>query len=73
MSTPTIGFEASDATAAQAALKELVQRYGATPTDRAEVIVALGGDGFMLETLHRHMQRGVPSVSRAPSRCGFGR
>ncbi|HLI20991.1 MAG TPA: NAD kinase [Stellaceae bacterium] len=71
MSTPTIGFEASDATAAQAALKELVQRYGATPTDRAEVIVALGGDGFMLETLHRHMQRGVPIYGMHRGSVGF--
>ena len=51
--TTAIGFEASDAPAAQEALAELRQRYGTVPPEEADVIVALGGDGFMLETLHR--------------------
>ena len=71
MSTPSIGFEASDAPAAQAALQELANRYAATPPDCAEVIVALGGDGFMLETLHRHMQRGVPIYGMHRGSVGF--
>ncbi len=48
-----IAFEASRAPVAQTAHAELVDRYGDVPMDRAEVIVALGGDGFMLETLHK--------------------
>jgi NAD+ kinase len=71
LSTPTIGFEASDAPAAQDALKELANRYGGTPADRADIIVALGGDGFMLETLHRHMQRGVPIYGMHRGSIGF--
>jgi NAD+ kinase len=71
LSTATIGFEASDAPAAQDALKELTKRYGAPPTDRADIIVALGGDGFMLETLHRHIQRGVPIYGMHRGSVGF--
>jgi NAD+ kinase len=71
LSTPTIGFEASDAPAAQDALKELVARYRATPPDQAETIVALGGDGFMLETLHRHMRRGAPIYGMHRGSVGF--
>lgn len=47
-----IHFRASEAEDAQAALKRLVARYGNTPIEDADVIVALGGDGFMLTTLH---------------------
>lgn len=47
-----ITFLASEAEAAQEALAHLTQRYGSAPLDSAEVIVALGGDGFMLQTLH---------------------
>ena len=34
-------------------MARLPRGYGAEPIDEAEVIVCLGGDGFMLETLHR--------------------
>lgn len=47
-----IAFAASRAPVAQTARAALVGRYGDTPLDEAEVIVALGGDGFMLQTLH---------------------
>src|ERR1700746_3820750 len=50
-----IAFEASPKPEAQAARKRLVQRYGDSPLDTADVIVALGGDGLMLQTLHRLM------------------
>ena len=71
MSAPTIGFEASDAPAAQDALKELTTRYRATPPDQAEVIIALGGDGFMLETLHKHLRRRVPIYGMHRGSVGF--
>lgn len=48
-----IAFVASRAASAQAALGALVARYGQSGEADADVIVALGGDGFMLETLHR--------------------
>ena len=46
-----IAFRASDTDVAKAALAALSRRYGTVPEDDADVIVALGGDGFMLETL----------------------
>lgn len=47
-----IAFLASPTEPAQAALQALVERYGQHPPERAEVLCALGGDGFMLQTLH---------------------
>jgi NAD+ kinase len=66
-----IGFEASDALAAQEALGDLRQRYKSVPPEKAEIIVALGGDGFMLETLHKHLQRGVPIYGMHRGSVGF--
>ena len=53
-----ICFLASPAPLAQEARARLVGRYGDTGFEQAEVIVALGGDGFMLETLHQTLGRG---------------
>ena len=39
--------------------------------ERAEVIVSLGGDGFMLETLHRFLSRGVPIYGMHRGSVGF--
>ena len=71
MSTSSIGFEASDAPAAQEALAELHARYQSAAPDQASIIVALGGDGFMLETLHKHMKRGVPIYGMHRGSVGF--
>src|SRR5688500_772766 len=49
---------ASPADAAQAAEAMLRERYNFVPLDEAEQIVALGGDGFMLQTLHEMLHRG---------------
>ena len=49
-----ITFLASEAEAAQTALARLIGQYGTVPIEKAQVIVALGGDGFMLQTLHAH-------------------
>jgi len=46
-----ISFRASNAPVAQAALAELIGEFGQSAPEEADVIVALGGDGFMLETL----------------------
>ena len=51
----TIAFVASAAPEAQDALRELVARYGNTSPEDADIVVALGGDGFMLQTLHGTM------------------
>ena len=66
-----IGIVASEAPAAQAALKELRDRYHPVPPEEAEIIVALGGDGFMLETLHRYRARGVPFYGMHRGSVGF--
>jgi len=50
-----IAFVASDTPAAQRARRRLVGRYGDAEPENADVIVALGGDGFMLATLQRFM------------------
>ncbi|MGO7427393.1 NAD(+)/NADH kinase, partial [Rhizobium ruizarguesonis] len=54
----TLSFLASPTTEALAAREELIRVYGDVPADEADVIVALGGDGFMLQTLHNTMNSG---------------
>ena len=56
-----ISFRASDTDVAQLALDELTARHGQTAPEDAEVIVALGGDGFMLQTLNEMRPLGKPS------------
>ena len=53
-----IAFVASTADEAQAACAELRGRYAHVPVEEADVIVALGGDGFVLQTLHASMNTG---------------
>ena len=67
----SFAFVASDTDEAQAALTRLRARYGDIPAEEAEVIVALGGDGFMLETLHRHLHRAVPIFGVNCGTVGF--
>ena len=52
-----LGCVASDKPEAQAAKAALCQRYTFVPADEADVIVALGGDGLMLECLHAAIGR----------------
>src|SRR3954469_15842511 len=49
---------ASPAEAAQAAEMLLRERYNFVPLEEAEQVIALGGDGFLLQTLHEMLQRG---------------
>ena len=62
---------ASEAPQAQAAFEELIHQYETVPPERADVIVALGGDGFMLETLHRYRECGVPFYGMHRGSVGF--
>jgi NAD+ kinase len=66
-----IAFVASDAPAAQSAFAELKQLYGDPRPEEAGVIVALGGDGFMLETLHRYLDLGLPIFGMHRGSVGF--
>ena len=52
MDFKTIALVADDHQDAVAALKSLTDRYESVSPDEADLIVALGGDGFMLATLH---------------------
>ncbi len=67
----TLAIVAADAEAPQAALAELRARYQTVSPDEADVVVALGGDGFMLETLHRYMDRHVPIFGMHRGTIGF--
>ena len=51
--------------------RELSGRYGKCGPEDADVIVALGGDGFMLETLHRYMELGIPIYGMNRGTVGF--
>lgn len=53
---------ASPTPQAQAAAEELRRRYEWVPVAEAETVVALGGDGFMLQTLHGQLDRRTPVV-----------
>ncbi len=69
--TKRIAFLASDADVAQDAREVLVKRYGhAAPRD-ADVVVALGGDGFMLRTLHRTQHLNTPVYGMNRGTIGF--
>ncbi len=69
--TPRIAFLASHADEAQRALAELTARHGERAPDEADVLVALGGDGFMLQTLHRHGSLGKPVYGMKLGTVGF--
>ncbi len=66
-----IAFVASDTPEAQVALERLTGRYGQVPVGEAKVIVALGGDGFMLETLHATMATDAPVYGMNRGTVGF--
>jgi NAD+ kinase len=66
-----IAFVASEAEEAQTALEDLRQRYESVSPAEADVIVALGGDGLMLESLHAYMSRGIPIYGMNRGTVGF--
>jgi NAD+ kinase len=66
-----LAFAASDRPEAQEARERLAARYGDVDHDDAQVIVALGGDGFMLETLHASLARGKPIYGMNRGSIGF--
>lgn len=66
-----IAFTASDDLAAKAALRSLQNKFPKVKLSEADVIVALGGDGFMLQTLHQHMDRNVAIYGMNRGSVGF--
>ena len=66
-----LAFAASDRPEAQEAREALIARYGQASEDEAQVIVALGGDGFMQETLHESLKSGRPIYGMNRGSVGF--
>jgi NAD+ kinase len=66
-----ISFVASETPEAESALEKLVARYGNADPATADVIVALGGDGLMLQTLHRFLGTGKPIYGMNRGSVGF--
>lgn len=69
--TKRIAFLASEAPAAQAGHRDLVAQHGDCAPKEADLIVALGGDGFMLQTLHSTQELDVPVYGMNRGTVGF--
>ncbi len=68
---PSLAFVNSDTDEAQTAGARLRARYGETAPEAADIVVALGGDGLMLATLHRLMGTGKPIYGMNRGSVGF--
>lgn len=66
-----IAFIASETEEAQEALQKLTKRYGNASVEEADAIVALGGDGLMLQTMHRHLNSRIPIYGMNRGSVGF--
>ena len=66
-----VAFVASPTQEAQEALASLRDTYSAVEPDEADVVVALGGDGLMLQTLHRFMGTAKPIYGMNRGSVGF--
>jgi NAD+ kinase len=64
-----LAFAASERPEAQAALGNLRRLYG--ESDTPDVVVALGGDGFLLQTVHKYLHQGVPIFGMNRGSVGF--
>ena len=69
--TEKLAFVAGPSPEARHACVRLVQRYGDADPEHADVIVPLGGDGFMLQTLHRLIRSGKPIYGMHRGTVGF--
>ncbi|MBI4920421.1 MAG: NAD kinase [Devosia nanyangense] len=70
-SAKQVSFVSSGTAEADAAMAKLRLRYGDTGLHSAEVVVALGGDGLMLQTLHKVMDRRIPVFGMNCGSVGF--
>ena len=68
---PRIHFAASGKPEAQTALETMSRRYGQAPLDGADVVVALGGDGWMLDTLRERFSDRLPVYGMHRGTVGF--
>jgi NAD+ kinase len=70
-SAPRLAFVSAATPTARNARRKLEKRYGSVAPAQADVIVALGGDGLMLQTLHRNIHRGTPIYGMNLGTIGF--
>lgn len=68
---PSLHFVAAAAPDAQAALATMRKQHKDVGADKAEIVVALGGDGFMLQTLHAFMNTDKPIYGMNCGSVGF--
>ena len=68
---PRLAFASAPTAAARNARLRLEKRYGAVTPAQADIVVALGGDGLMLQTLHRNIRRGTPIYGMNLGTIGF--
>ncbi len=68
---PKLAFVASDRPEARQARTRLAHAYGNCPEEDADIVVALGGDGFMLEILHRNLASRRPIYGMNRGSVGF--
>ncbi|MCP5082727.1 MAG: NAD kinase [Alphaproteobacteria bacterium] len=66
-----IAFIASDAPEAQAALTDFSERFPSVPASEASVVVAFGGDGFMLQAMHQFVSTGKTIYGMNRGSVGF--
>ena len=66
-----IAFIASDTVPAKRALTRLQKLHGVVDPQSADVVVALGGDGHMLQTMHRYVASGIPVYGMNRGSIGF--
>lgn len=71
MSNPKIAVMASEAPEAKAAAERLQTLYPISPVEDADILVALGGDGLMLQALHANMERNIPIFGMNRGTVGF--
>jgi NAD+ kinase len=71
MTGPRIAVCAADTDVAREARDRLVARYDVVEPEVADILVALGGDGFLLQTLHRHRALGRPVFGMNRGSVGF--
>ncbi|HXI87346.1 MAG TPA: NAD kinase [Parvularculaceae bacterium] len=71
MARKILSFHASAKPKAQSTAEEFRKRYGDAPPEEADVLVAIGGDGFMLETLRIAMRTGKPVYGVNCGTVGF--
>jgi len=62
---------AADSNHARQGFEILNSQYSFVPVENADIIIALGGDGFMLQTMHAYMDAGIPIYGMNRGTVGF--